>query len=165
METVPPEQYFANGYVRLWISRWALHTSITRQIVDCVAHEDIPAQTVGCARADLRLDLGRQQADGSIVDMHPSSPPRLMPPNTQTELFQLDKNCYVHKTDSWLNMLVAQKRLLVKFPFLRRPTAPSAPPNPTPPHPHPSPHTPAPQDSPAWLLYSRHAGSGGRLKR
>jgi hypothetical protein len=52
METVPPEQYFAHGYVRLWISRWALHTSIKRQIVSrtrTFLHKRLVAHELICA--------------------------------------------------------------------------------------------------------------------
>ena len=90
METAPPEQYFAHGHVGLWISRRASHTSIKRQIVSrtrTFLHKRLVAHELICAV--IETGPTHRQADGSIVDMYPSSPPRLMPPKKKTELFQL----------------------------------------------------------------------------
>jgi hypothetical protein len=95
METGSTEQYFAHGYVGLWISsKWASHTSIKRQIVSrtrTALHKRLVTKQVAHELICALIETGptHRQADGSIVDMYPSSPPRLMPPKKKTELFQL----------------------------------------------------------------------------
>jgi hypothetical protein len=87
METVPTQQYFAHGYVGLWISRWASHTSIKRQIAVSrtrkVLHKQLVVHELICAL--IETVPTHRQADGSTVVMYPSSPPRLIPPNPQTK--------------------------------------------------------------------------------
>jgi hypothetical protein len=96
METAPPPRTI----ICPWL-RWTLDKQVglphLDQAPDCVAHEDIPAPTVGCARADLRRDRdwahpppSRWEHRGHVSELaaktDASKPPK-------QSFFSLDKKC------------------------------------------------------------------------